>query len=151
MQNVFFTWKSHTKFSLHKKTMQNFTCTWARVHQEPSTFFKQLLPSVKVLHFGKKWDLQKFFPIGWCLGVQRDCQVWSGWKNLQIIKFGHNLVATWSRNMILVSNHTKIHTSYSLKLSERPRRLTRWEPAYVIFVLRFRPKKQQFLVALPMP
>jgi len=25
-----------------------------RVHQEPSTFFKQLLPSGKVLHFGKK-------------------------------------------------------------------------------------------------
>ena len=31
-----------------------------RVHQEPSTSFKQLLPSVKVLHFGKKWD-PKFF------------------------------------------------------------------------------------------
>jgi len=29
--------------------------------------------------------------------------------------------------------------------------LTLWEPAYDIFVLRFRPKKQQFLVALPTP
>jgi len=29
--------------------------------------------------------------------------------------------------------------------------LTRWLPAYGIFVLRFRPKKQQFSVALPMP
>jgi len=28
--------------------------TSIRVHQEPSTFFKQLLPSAKVLHFGKK-------------------------------------------------------------------------------------------------
>jgi len=26
----------------------------SRVHQEPSTFYKQLLPSVEVLHFGKK-------------------------------------------------------------------------------------------------
>jgi len=39
------------------------------------------------------------------------------------MKFGHNLVTIWSRNMILVSNPTKIHTSYSLKLSERPERL----------------------------
>jgi len=39
------------------------------------------------------------------------------------MKFGHNLVTTWSGNMILVSNPTKIHTSYSLKLSERPERL----------------------------
>ena len=30
-------------------------------------------------------------------------------------------------------------------------KLTLWEPAYDIFVLRFRPKKQQFLVALPTP
>jgi len=29
--------------------------------------------------------------------------------------------------------------------------LTRWEPVYGIFVLRFRPKKQQFSVALPTP
>ena len=29
--------------------------------------------------------------------------------------------------------------------------LTRWLPAYGIFVLRFRPKKQQFSVALPTP
>jgi len=29
--------------------------------------------------------------------------------------------------------------------------LTRIEPAYGIFVLRFRPKKQQFSVALPTP
>jgi len=29
--------------------------------------------------------------------------------------------------------------------------LTRWLPAYGIFVLPFRPKKQQFLVALPTP
>jgi len=29
--------------------------------------------------------------------------------------------------------------------------LTRWEPVYDIFVLRFRPKKQQFSVALPTP
>jgi len=29
--------------------------------------------------------------------------------------------------------------------------LTLWEPAYDIFVLGFRPKKQQFLVALPTP
>jgi len=29
--------------------------------------------------------------------------------------------------------------------------LTRIEPAYGIFVLWFRPKKQQFLVALPTP
>jgi len=28
---------------------------------------------------------------------------------------------------------------------------TLWEPAYNIFILRFRPKKQQFLVALPTP
>jgi len=28
--------------------------------------------------------------------------------------------------------------------------LTLWEPAYDLFVLRFRPKKQQFSVALPM-
>jgi len=28
--------------------------TLTRVHQEPSNFFKQLLPSVKVLHFCKK-------------------------------------------------------------------------------------------------
>jgi len=28
--------------------------TLVRVHQGPSPFFKQLLPSVKVLHFGKK-------------------------------------------------------------------------------------------------
>jgi len=27
--------------------------------------------------------------------------------------------------------------------------LTLWEPVYDIFILRFRPKKQQFLVALP--
>jgi len=25
---IFFAWKSHTKFCLHKKTTQNFTCTW---------------------------------------------------------------------------------------------------------------------------
>jgi len=31
------------------------------------------------------------------------------------------------------------------------RALTRWEPAYVIFVLGFRPKNQQFSVALPTP
>jgi len=31
------------------------------------------------------------------------------------------------------------------------RELTLWEPAYDIFVLRFRPKKQQFSVALPTP
>jgi len=29
--------------------------------------------------------------------------------------------------------------------------LTRTEPAYGIFILWFRPKKQQFLVALPTP
>jgi len=29
--------------------------------------------------------------------------------------------------------------------------LSRWLPAYGIFVLRFRPKKQQFSVALPTP
>jgi len=29
--------------------------------------------------------------------------------------------------------------------------LTRWQPAYDIFVLQFRPKKQQFSVALPTP
>jgi len=29
--------------------------------------------------------------------------------------------------------------------------LTRWLPAYGIFVLRFRPEKQQFSVALPTP
>jgi len=29
--------------------------------------------------------------------------------------------------------------------------LTRWEPAYGIFVLGFRPKKQQFSVTLPTP
>jgi len=29
--------------------------------------------------------------------------------------------------------------------------LTLWEPAYDIFVPRFRPKKQQFSVALPTP
>jgi len=29
--------------------------------------------------------------------------------------------------------------------------LTLWEPVYDIFILRFRPKKQQFSVALPMP
>jgi len=47
-----------------------------------------------------------------------------GGQNLQIMKFGRSLVTTWSRNMILVSNPTKIHTSYSLKLSERPKRLS---------------------------
>ena len=38
-------------------------------------------------------------------------------------------------------------------LNERKRfeSLTRWEPAYGIFVLGFRPKKQQFSVALPTP
>jgi len=35
------------------------------------------------------------------------------------MKFGHNLVTTWSMNMILVSNSTKLHTSYSLKPSEK--------------------------------
>jgi len=34
------------------------------------------------------------------------------------MKFVHNLVTAWSRNMILVSNPTKIHISYSLKLCE---------------------------------
>jgi len=29
--------------------------------------------------------------------------------------------------------------------------LTRWLPAYGIFLLQFRPKKQQFSVALPTP
>jgi len=33
---------------------------YIRVHQEPLTFIKQLLPSVKVLHFGKKRDLKCF-------------------------------------------------------------------------------------------
>ena len=32
-----------------------------------------------------------------------------------------------------------------------PKYLTPWEPAYGIFVLGFRPKKQQFSVALPTP
>jgi len=36
----------------------------------------------------------------------------------------NNLATTWSRNMILMSNPTKIHTSYSLKLSERPKNLS---------------------------
>ena len=31
------------------------------------------------------------------------------------------------------------------------RHLTLWEPSYDIFVFRFRPKKQQFSVALPTP
>jgi len=31
------------------------------------------------------------------------------------MKFGHNLETTWSRNMILVPNPTKMHTSYSFK------------------------------------
>jgi len=31
------------------------------------------------------------------------------------------------------------------------RQLTRWLPAYNIFVFRFQPKKQQFSVALPTP
>jgi len=44
-------------------------------------------------------------------------------ENFQIIKFGHNVVTTWSGNMILVSNPTKINTSNSLKLSERLKRL----------------------------
>jgi len=38
----------------------------------------------------------------------------------------------------------------SVVLTE-PKLLTRWLPAYDIFVLRFRPKKQQFSVALPTP
>jgi len=29
--------------------------------------------------------------------------------------------------------------------------LTLWEPAYDVFVLQFRPKKQQFLVVSPTP
>jgi len=45
-------------------------------------------------------------------------------QNLHIMKFFHNLVTTWNRNMILVSNPTKIHTSYPFKLSERPKRLS---------------------------
>jgi len=34
------------------------------------------------------------------------------------MKFGQNFVTTWSRKMVLVSNLTKMRTSYSLKLSE---------------------------------
>jgi len=51
-------------------------------------------------------------------------KVLPGGQNLQIMKFGHSLVTTLSRNMILVSNPTKIHASYSSKLSERPKRLS---------------------------
>jgi len=35
---------------LHETTIVTYT----RVHQEPSTFFEQLLPCTKVLHSGKK-------------------------------------------------------------------------------------------------
>jgi len=48
-------------------------------------------------------------------------------------------------------------TFYDKKVEENNKKiftnkhLTLWEPVYDIFVLRFRPKKQQFSVALPTP
>jgi len=40
---------------------------------------------------------------------------------------------------------------FMCKGATQGKHLTRWLPAYDIFVLRFRPKKQQFSVALPTP
>jgi len=54
----------------------------------------------------------------------------------------------------LVHTKTNTHTTFILFVSSRLDmcdRLTLWEPAYDTFVLQFRPKKQQFSVALPTP
>ena len=58
-----------------------------------------------------------------------------------------------SRYDIIVDRLSKCQVNFppwKAKFTRHPR-LTRWLPAYGIFVLRFRPKKQQFSVALPMP
>ena len=82
------------------------------VKNETSEFFAQLVDVQGCI------KTPKFFPRGW---------------NLQIMKFGHNLVSTWIRNMILVSNPTKIHTSYSLKLSDRLKKLSSFHLHWFLF------------------
>ena len=73
--------------------------------------------------------------------------------NVLIAKTGylHRIVA-----FIVDLYHFQLHISLQRSIKCAAHRkvavpLTLWEPAYNIFVLRFRPKKQQFSVALPLP
>jgi len=67
---------------------------------------------------------------------------WHGYSNVSL--------TDWSATGVTRSGRC-IHRTWNPQIFICEDTLTHWEPAYVIFVLGFRPKKQQFLVALPTP
>jgi len=83
-----------------------------RVHQESSTFSNNFYLVLKCCILVKTETYTIFSQLVDVYGCIEAPKISPGGQNLQIMKFGHSLVTTWSRNMILVSNPTKIHTSY---------------------------------------
>jgi len=83
------------------------------VHQEPLAFFKQLLPRFKVLHLCKKIRSLNIFRNWWLFrGASGLPQFDPRGRNLQIMKFSHNLVlwvGTWFCCLTLLKYIAALH------------------------------------------
>ena len=109
----FFAWKSHTKFSLHKKTTQNFTCTWAEHSTIIRSWMLKCNASAVVVAAEKceyHWRCCDYL-------VAAACQVGSAWNERKKLQHFYQLVV----NMVWDLWKSYASTFWCLALLRRDR------------------------------